>query len=255
MTLYRVYDPLIGRWWQQDPLSDLPQQIAQSPYQYGWNNPLRYNDPNGDCPCIIPAIPWIAGALEALFTATALGTAGYLAYEEFGPDYSNLRTGTREIYNEGSSLNNSDPKNPNFNNFKKAAVIGTAIALAARLIEKNAKFFGVDPRELENALTNMGESDLQFFIENARGLLRSGENELTDRQFFGLINPALVNAASVYNAQKDIYSLERGLSQEQKAAEREESNKGKKANELLNNFSNAAQGTYIWNGTDWVIEE
>lgn len=80
-------------------------------------------------------------------------------------------------------------------------------------------------------------------------------HELTDRQFFGLINTALVNAASVYHAQKDIYSLERGLSPEQKAAEEEESNKGKKANELLNNFSNAAQGTYIWDGTDWVIEE
>lgn len=242
MTKFRVYDPAMGRWWQIDPMADLPEQIAQSPYQYGWNNPIRYNDPNGDCPCLIPAIPWIVSAMEVLIA----GTATYIAY-----DRSKLKAETLQIHNEGSYLNNSDPKKPNFNSAKRAAMITSAIAVFARLVEKNAKFFGADPREVEKALENMSESELQFFINNASAAI-DPENEITDRQFFGLINPALVNAATIYDFKKDAYSLERGLSPEEKAAQNEEKEKGRKANELLNNFSNAEEGTYTWNGSDWV---
>jgi hypothetical protein len=49
--------------------------------------------------------------------------------------------------------------------------------------------------------------------------------------------------------------LERGLSPEEQAAQNEQREKGRKANELLNNHSNLEQGTYVWNGKDWVIEE
>jgi RHS repeat-associated protein len=246
-TKYRMYDPAMGRWWQMDPMADLPEQIAQSPYQYGWNNPIRYNDPNGDCPCLIPAIPYIIYGLEALIA----GTATYIAYDAY--DRSKFKAETLQIHNEGSYLNNSDPKKPNFNSVKKAAYISAIVATIARLAEKNAKFFGVDPREVEKTLQNMSESELQMFSNNVNAAL-DPENEITDRQFFGLINPALVNAATVYDFKKGVYSLERGLSPEQKAAQEQEKQKGQKANELLNNFSNAEEGTYTWNGNDWVLE-
>ena len=56
MTKYRMYDYTIGRFINADPLADHPNQIDQSPYQYAWNNPVVYNDPEGDCPwCWIPA--------------------------------------------------------------------------------------------------------------------------------------------------------------------------------------------------------
>lgn len=32
------------------PLADHDRQISMSPYQFGWNNPIRYNDPDGRCP-------------------------------------------------------------------------------------------------------------------------------------------------------------------------------------------------------------
>jgi len=50
LTRYRAYDPAIGRWWQVDPKSDAETLIQWSPYNYSFNNPVRYNDPLGDCP-------------------------------------------------------------------------------------------------------------------------------------------------------------------------------------------------------------
>ena len=46
----RNYDPATGRWLQVDPLAEHPNQIDKSPYAYGWNNPVKYDDPDGKCP-------------------------------------------------------------------------------------------------------------------------------------------------------------------------------------------------------------
>jgi hypothetical protein len=53
----RFYDPSIGRFTTVDPLADEPEQVDKSPYAYGWNNPIKYDDPDGKCPrCIKAAI-------------------------------------------------------------------------------------------------------------------------------------------------------------------------------------------------------
>jgi RHS repeat-associated protein len=41
----RGYDPVIGRTWQQDPMSD--KYYSWSPYSWVMNNPLKYMDPTG----------------------------------------------------------------------------------------------------------------------------------------------------------------------------------------------------------------
>ncbi|WP_299433193.1 DUF6443 domain-containing protein [uncultured Aquimarina sp.] len=58
LTKYRTYDYVLGRFWQLDPLASSQDELRNwTPYNYSFNNPIKYSDPNGDCPtCISGAI-------------------------------------------------------------------------------------------------------------------------------------------------------------------------------------------------------
>jgi len=49
MTKYRTYDYTTGRFLQVDPLADAADQEILTPYHYSLINPIRWNDPLGDC--------------------------------------------------------------------------------------------------------------------------------------------------------------------------------------------------------------
>jgi RHS repeat-associated protein len=50
----RTYDQQIGRFIQIDPDSEEGNQETLTPYQFGLNNPIRYDDPDGKCPpCLV----------------------------------------------------------------------------------------------------------------------------------------------------------------------------------------------------------
>ncbi len=51
LTMHRAYDYQLVRFHQVDPLADQGGQESLTSYQYGWNNPVRYNDPWGEMPC------------------------------------------------------------------------------------------------------------------------------------------------------------------------------------------------------------
>jgi len=86
-TNLRELDPQLGRWWQIDPVfsngvdgDDEVNDViidglkSQSPYASMDNNPIRLDDPKGDCPpCALEV------AVEAAQAGTAAATAGAAA--------------------------------------------------------------------------------------------------------------------------------------------------------------------------------
>ncbi len=60
----RFYDPSVGRFTSVDKLADDPNQVDKSPYAAMWNNPIRYDDPDGNCPnCVTAGIGAVVGGV------------------------------------------------------------------------------------------------------------------------------------------------------------------------------------------------
>ena len=60
----RTYDPVTGRFLQVDPNVEDGEQQGFNPYHFSFDNPIRYNDPDGRCPtCLAAIIGAVAGSL------------------------------------------------------------------------------------------------------------------------------------------------------------------------------------------------
>jgi uncharacterized protein RhaS with RHS repeats len=60
----RYYDPVIGRFYSNDPLG-FRDIHSFNRYTYANNNPYKYTDPDGRIAFLIPAIPWLLGFTTA----------------------------------------------------------------------------------------------------------------------------------------------------------------------------------------------
>jgi len=70
----RWYDPDIGRFTGIDPMPVNPNDYRTfNRYNYGFNNPYKYVDPDGRLPVLIPVAIWVAKAL----TVTGVGVSSY----------------------------------------------------------------------------------------------------------------------------------------------------------------------------------
>ncbi len=254
-----MYDATLGRFANIDPLADLFIQVNMSPYQFGWNNPVKYNDPSGECPCIF-AIPWVVAAIEALFTTAAVGTAVYTGAklgEEVTDLYDRRRLTTGTLYDpyESEMLKPKPPRSPepDWDRANRALKIASATALIIRAGNKFANAWG--EKDIVSWLFGKSDEEIDSIIASVGALESSGVQEITDLQFFGAVNPNLVESASSYSIMKEVYEMDRPwLSEEERRKQGEERRRGSQATNLLKQAEagELESGIYTWDGNNWV---
>ena len=81
MATFRTHDPTLGKWWSVDPASDA--LMALSPYNAMNNNPVLFNDPNGDiAPLLVGAA--IGAGLSGITTIATNAVTGNDLFQGFG---------------------------------------------------------------------------------------------------------------------------------------------------------------------------
>ncbi len=102
---YRTYDYLTGRWWQVDPKADVAGQESWSTYQFGFNNPVLYNDPEGD------VVPLVIGAYYLAVAAVAVVGSAVIYYQ----GKKTIESTVDYVRNSNSSAATSKPSQVNSN--------------------------------------------------------------------------------------------------------------------------------------------
>ncbi|MDF2382472.1 hypothetical protein JMG10_13400 [Nostoc ellipsosporum NOK] len=100
----RTYEQQLGRFIQIDPKSNEVGQESWTPYHFGVDNPVRYNDPTGNCPwCLIPIIVgWITTETVAVTAVAATTTVlTYSAIEDYKNNHANNSSSNNQESSSG----------------------------------------------------------------------------------------------------------------------------------------------------------
>ena len=117
----RTYDQQIGRFIQIDPLTDEGGQDGLSPYHFSYNNPIRYNDPDGEFPEGCCSLSNLVDAVVDVVSTAAIVVEGAVN------SWSSNQIG-------GAGRVDVDQQNGLTDGQKTAAKIGQAIGDAASIV-------------------------------------------------------------------------------------------------------------------------
>ncbi|MEM1137372.1 MAG: RHS repeat-associated core domain-containing protein [Bacteroidota bacterium] len=174
MTKYRTYDYQLGRFNQVDPKAEVAPQESQSPYQYSLNNPVRYNDPEGDCPLCLKALGDFAkGALIEVATQVTVNVIS--GKDAFDIDVADVFTaGATDVLTGGLAT---------------PAKVGKSMVRIATALAKNKKII-TGGSELLKATTDVKRNeDGGFDVESAGGIV-GGEKKTSDVLVDAVAGPA-----------------------------------------------------------------
>ncbi|MBY0482368.1 MAG: hypothetical protein K2Q21_13495, partial [Chitinophagaceae bacterium] len=151
-AFFRTLDPAIGRWWQVDPKIEMGQE-SWTPYNSMMNNPIRYQDPKGDCvPCLV---------LEGIGEAVSIGYRAYRAAK-----------GIEAISNAVSQAN--APKTVMTEMIITTDAMGNTVAVpSSRLVS-----YSIGQEKIQNTMASEKVSELKGEIKSLENGIKSNEKQI-----------------------------------------------------------------------------
>ena len=200
---FRTLDPSIGRWLQVDPVAE--SLVGISPYHAMGNNPILYNDPNGDF------IPQLVGAVVGATLNVAnnwssivknpWSAVGYAATGAVGGVVATIPGGlaaSRAIIAGGNVVTDIASGNmPNFDSFGDVASYGIGVGLNAVGTAGSAQSFGAIARQ---SLSKLGKEAGKEALSEGIGLIGSGSADGLGYKFAGSMSPGVWNSTEVLGA-------------------------------------------------------
>ncbi len=209
---HRYFNSVIGRWTTPDPMQQ--KYPGWSPYNYAFDNPVRFIDPNGDSVSVITSAPTIRNTPNASSTPfslvghTAINVDGQvysfqgdgkwyvIKYDNYVGNEKQVRTVVEQTVNVDQSKVQSDLDSKKdiasqYNKETNSCVTNTMSALKAGGIPFNTPNGIVTPEQLSNTLQNSGYVTFSQGTVSLSGSSMAGM--IIYKAAFLLINSGFIN--------------------------------------------------------------